>query len=148
MESIVEAQHNMKKVHEYVKMANVVILRLWSIVLARSPKVSSTHPTDHSLCSVIGLLGYGSSHSFLDNSVLCVQHTETVIWMLTGLAVALAVVPFKYVLMGLTVAIFMANTRVVKAMSNPRGSRRWREWWESIPAVPVHTVDKAELRTA
>ena len=41
MESIVEAQHSMKKVHEYVKTANVVILRLWSIVLARSPKVSS-----------------------------------------------------------------------------------------------------------
>ena len=39
MESIVEAQHSMKKVHEYVKTANVVILRLWSIVLARSPKV-------------------------------------------------------------------------------------------------------------
>ncbi|XP_047083257.1 uncharacterized protein LOC124694303 [Lolium rigidum] len=113
MESIVEAQHNMKKVHEYVKTANVVILRLWSIVLARSPK-----------------------------------HTETVIWMLTGLAVALAVVPFKYVLMGLTVAIFVGNTRAAKAVSNPRGSRRWREWWESIPAVPVHTVDKGDLRTA
>ena len=39
MESIVEAQHSMKKVHEYVKTANVVILRLWSIILARSPKV-------------------------------------------------------------------------------------------------------------
>jgi hypothetical protein len=76
------------------------------------------------------------------------QHTETVIWMLTGLAVALAVVPFKYVLIGLTVAIFMGNTRAAKAVSNPRGSRRWREWWESIPAVPVHTVDKGELRTA
>ncbi|KAM0853009.1 hypothetical protein ACQ4PT_051377 [Festuca glaucescens] len=113
MESIVEAQHNMKKVHEYVKTANIVILRLWSIVLARSPK-----------------------------------HTETVIWMLTGLAVALAVVPFKYVLMGLTVAIFMANTRAAKAVSNPRGSRRWWEWWESIPAVPVHTVDRGQLRTA
>ncbi|XP_047083619.1 uncharacterized protein LOC124694708 [Lolium rigidum] len=113
MESIVEAQHNMKKVHEYVKTANIVILRLWSIVLARSPK-----------------------------------HTETVIWMLTGLAVALAVVPFKYVLMGLTVAIFVGNTRAAKAVSNPRGSRRWREWWESIPAVPVHTVDKGDLRTA
>ena len=39
MESIVEAQHIMEKVHEYVKMTNVVILRLWSIILARSPKV-------------------------------------------------------------------------------------------------------------
>ncbi|KAE8780267.1 hypothetical protein D1007_46665 [Hordeum vulgare] len=112
IESIVEAQHSMKKVHEYVKTANVVILRLWSIVLARSPK-----------------------------------HTETMIWMLTGIAVALAVVPFKYVLMGLTVCCFAANTRVAKAVSDPRGGRRWREWWESIPAVPVHTVDKGELRT-
>lgn len=41
MESIVEAQHSLKKVHEHIKTANVVILRLWSIVLARSPKVSS-----------------------------------------------------------------------------------------------------------
>ncbi|XBI27155.1 hypothetical protein VPH35_051684 [Triticum aestivum] len=38
MESIVEAQHIMKKVHEYVKTTNIVILRLWSIILARSPK--------------------------------------------------------------------------------------------------------------
>lgn len=115
MESIVEAQHSMKKVHEYIKTANVVILRLWSIVLARSPK-----------------------------------HTETVIWMLTGLAVALAVIPLKYVLMGLTAGCFLANTRIVKAVSNPRGGRRWREWWESIPAVPVHTVDshKGEQRTS
>ena len=65
--------------------------------------------------------------------------------MLTGLAVALAVVPFKYVLMGLTVCCFATNTRVAKAVSDPRGGRRWREWWESIPAVPVHTVDKGEL---
>ena len=67
--------------------------------------------------------------------------------MLTGLAVALAVVPFKYVLMGLTVCCFAANTRVAKAVSDPRGGRRGREWWESIPAVPVHTVDKGDLRT-
>ena len=39
MESIVEAQHIMKKVHEYVKTTKVVVLRLWSIILARSPKV-------------------------------------------------------------------------------------------------------------
>jgi hypothetical protein len=60
MESIVEAQHNMKKVHEYVKTANIVILRLWSIVLARSPKVSSAHLTDHSVqCHLpAGLLSY------------------------------------------------------------------------------------------
>jgi hypothetical protein len=39
MESIVEAQHSLQKVHKYIKTANVAILRLWSIALARSPKV-------------------------------------------------------------------------------------------------------------
>ncbi|CAN6313991.1 unnamed protein product [Urochloa humidicola] len=110
MESIVEAQQSLKKVHEYIKTANVVILRLWSIALARSPK-----------------------------------HTETMIWMLTGSAVAVAVIPFKYILIGLASGGFVANTRIAKAMSNPQGGRRWREWWESIPVVPVRTVDKNEL---
>ena len=39
MESIVEAQQNLKKAHEYIKTANIIILRLWAIALARSPKV-------------------------------------------------------------------------------------------------------------
>jgi hypothetical protein len=39
MESIVEAQQSLQKVHKYIKTANVAILRLWSIALARSPKV-------------------------------------------------------------------------------------------------------------
>ncbi|XP_066400339.1 uncharacterized protein [Miscanthus floridulus] len=105
MESIVEAQQSLQKVHKYVKTANVAILRLWSIALARSPK-----------------------------------HTETMIWMLTGAAVVVAVIPFKYILIGLMAGSFAANTRVARAMLNPQGGRRWREWWESIPAVPVRTV--------
>lgn len=67
------------------------------------------------------------------------------IWMLMGCAVALAVVPFKFILIGLTIGGFVANTRIAKASSNPHGSRRWREWWESIPAIPVRTVDKSDL---
>jgi len=39
MESIVEAQQSLQKVHKYIKTANFAILRLWSIALARSPKV-------------------------------------------------------------------------------------------------------------
>ncbi|KAF0914615.1 hypothetical protein E2562_030681 [Oryza meyeriana var. granulata] len=62
-----------------------------------------------------------------------------------GLAAALAVIPFKYVLIGLTAGGFMSNTRIARAMSNPHGSRRWREWWESIPAVPVRAVDMSDL---
>ncbi|WVZ55528.1 hypothetical protein U9M48_006175 [Paspalum notatum var. saurae] len=110
MESIVEAQQSLKKLHEYIKTANVVILRLWSIALARSPK-----------------------------------HTETMIRMLTGSAVVVAVIPFKYILIGLIAGGFVANTRIARAVSNPQGGRRWREWWESIPAIPVRTVDESEL---
>ncbi|KAK1686020.1 hypothetical protein QYE76_046868 [Lolium multiflorum] len=33
-----EAQDSMKKVHKYVEMANVVILMLWSVVLAKPLK--------------------------------------------------------------------------------------------------------------
>ncbi|KAJ1298725.1 hypothetical protein BS78_01G475700 [Paspalum vaginatum] len=110
MESIVEAQQSLKKLHEYIKTTNVVILRLWSIALARSPK-----------------------------------HTETMIRMLTGAAVAVAVIPFKYILIGLIAGGFAANTRMARAVSNPQGGRRWREWWESIPAIPVRTVDGSEL---
>nr|CAB3497026.1 unnamed protein product [Digitaria exilis] len=73
------------------------------------------------------------------------KHTETMIWILTGSAVAVAVIPFKFILIGLAAGGFAANTRIAKAMSNPQGGRRWREWWESIPAVPVRTVDKSQL---
>lgn len=67
--------------------------------------------------------------------------------MLTASAVVVAVIPFRFILIGLAAGGLVANTRVAKAMSsNPQGGRRWREWWESIPAVPVRTVDKNELR--
>lgn len=46
MESIVEAQQSLQKVHKYIKTANVAILRLWSVALARSPKVPPTPVVD------------------------------------------------------------------------------------------------------
>ncbi|KAK3158366.1 hypothetical protein QOZ80_2AG0136190 [Eleusine coracana subsp. coracana] len=110
MESIVEAQQSLKKAHKYIKIANVIILRMWSIALVKSPK-----------------------------------HTQTMIWMLTGCAEALAVVLFKFILIGLTTGGFMANTRIARASSNPHGNRRLREWWKSMPAIPVRTVDKSDL---
>jgi hypothetical protein len=66
-----EAQDSMKKEHKYVKMANVVILMLWSVVLAKPLKVSSVHPTDQSLCSAICLPGYSSSYLVLKICVFC-----------------------------------------------------------------------------
>jgi hypothetical protein len=64
--------------------------------------------------------------------------------MLTGSAVVVAVIPFKYILIGLMAGSFAANTRVARAVLNPQGGRRWREWWESIPAIPVRTVQSGQ----
>lgn len=60
--------------------------------------------------------------------------------MLAVSAAVVAVVPFRYILIGLVAGSFASNTRVARAVMNPQGGRRWREWWESIPAVPVRTV--------
>lgn len=51
MDSIVEAQRSLQKVHRYIVTANVAILRLWSIALARSPKVHSLSPSPLSIGS-------------------------------------------------------------------------------------------------
>lgn len=39
MESIVAAQHGLKNLHEIVKTTNIAILRIWSILIGKSPKV-------------------------------------------------------------------------------------------------------------
>uniref|UniRef100_J3LK64 GRAM domain-containing protein n=1 Tax=Oryza brachyantha TaxID=4533 RepID=J3LK64_ORYBR len=91
MQSLVEAQQSLRKVHDYIKTTNVVILRLSSIVLARSPK-----------------------------------HTETVVWMLTALAVALAVIPFKFVLIALKRVFHTAILFRYKHLKN--GRARYMEW--------------------
>lgn len=70
------------------------------------------------------------------------QHTDKVIWVMTGVALVLAVVPFKYILMGAITSLFAANTGIGNSMSsNPQGARRLHEWWDSIPVIPVRIVD-------
>ena len=70
------------------------------------------------------------------------QHANLVMWAMTGGAVRLVAVPFKFVLMGLTMYFFMANSKAGKSMSSAHGDRRLREWWESIPIIPVRIVSR------
>lgn len=49
MESIVEAQHSLKNLQELVKKANITILKLWSVMVSRAPKVLATACTSFSL---------------------------------------------------------------------------------------------------
>lgn len=60
---------------------------------------------------------------------------------LTGLAIVLAVIPFKFILLGIVLYIFIMNSKLAKHLENDQGSRRLKEWWDSIPIVPVRVVD-------
>ncbi|KAF3339279.1 hypothetical protein FCM35_KLT16750 [Carex littledalei] len=72
------------------------------------------------------------------------KHTDKVIWVMTGVALVLAIVPFKYILIGAITSLFVANTSIGKSMSsNPQGARRLHEWWDSIPVIPVRIVDSS-----
>ncbi|GFY98032.1 ArgH [Actinidia rufa] len=107
METIISAQHGLKTARDMVQLANISILKIWSILLGKSPK-----------------------------------HTTTVILALTGLAIVLAVVPIKYVLMAIVLCCFTMNSKLGRHMPNDKGNRRLKEWWDSIPVIPVEVVDK------
>jgi cell division protein FtsW (lipid II flippase) len=72
------------------------------------------------------------------------QHTDRVIWVMMGIALVLAVVPFKYILMGAITSFCVANMSIVRSMSaNPQGARRLREWWDSVPVMSVRIFDSS-----
>ncbi|PKI69181.1 hypothetical protein CRG98_010448 [Punica granatum] len=76
--------------------------------------------------------------------VKMLQHADAVMVALSVSAMVLAVIPLKYILMGVTVYSFAMNSRMGKHIESDRGNRRLKEWWDSIPVVPVRVVDKAE----
>ncbi|WOL20655.1 hypothetical protein Cni_G29460 [Canna indica] len=111
VESIVSAQHKLNTLHDLVNATNATILRIWSLLIGKAPKQAN---------AVMGAM--------------------------TGLAVVLIIIPLKYVLMGLMLYCFLANAKNIfnesrnsKRMPNEYGNRRLREWWESIPVIPVRT---------
>ncbi|XP_074580392.1 uncharacterized protein LOC141836766 [Curcuma longa] len=69
------------------------------------------------------------------------KQANDVMWVMIAVAILLVVIPFKYIVMGLTLYLFIANSRITKHMLNEQGNRRLKEWWESIPVIPVRTVN-------
>lgn len=61
---------------------------------------------------------------------------------MAGAAVILALVPFKFIVMALTLWLFVMTSKIGKYMENEKVNRRIKEWWESIPVVPVEFVGK------
>ncbi|XP_072978800.1 uncharacterized protein [Typha angustifolia] len=68
------------------------------------------------------------------------KHTDMAMLGMSGVAILVAAIPFKYILMGLTLFCFLSNSKIAKSTSGSQGNRRLREWWESIPIVPVRTI--------
>ncbi|GAB4857229.1 hypothetical protein Ancab_015136 [Ancistrocladus abbreviatus] len=71
------------------------------------------------------------------------KHAKTVMMMMIVSAMVLALVPFKFFVIGGTLYTFLMTSKLRKAMENDRSNRRLKEWWDSIPVVPVEIVDKA-----
>lgn len=70
------------------------------------------------------------------------QHANAVMVAISGLAVLLAVIPFKFFIMGLIVQTFTMTLKTGKPNSGAgTGNRRLKEWWDSIPIVPIRVVD-------
>ncbi|XP_061343326.1 uncharacterized protein LOC133289413 [Gastrolobium bilobum] len=104
MESIVSAQQGLYTVHEMMQIANIAMLKIWSILISKADK-----------------------------------HANTVMVALSGLAVLFAVIPFKFFLMAIIVQSFTMTSKIAK--SSGTGNRRLKEWWDSIPIVPIRVVD-------
>ncbi|RDX64544.1 hypothetical protein CR513_56886 [Mucuna pruriens] len=103
MESIVSAQHGLYTVHEMMQIANVAMLKIWSILISKAEK-----------------------------------HANLVMVAMSGLAILLAIIPFKFFLMGLIIQGFTMTL----GKSSGAGNRRLKEWWDSIPIVPIRVVDE------
>lgn len=70
------------------------------------------------------------------------QHTNTVMIGMGVMAMVLAIIPFKFILMAGVLYGFVMNSKVGKLMQNEQGNRRLKEWWDSIPVIPVRIEDK------
>ncbi|WMV22816.1 hypothetical protein MTR67_016201 [Solanum verrucosum] len=70
------------------------------------------------------------------------KHADLVMAAMVVASVILAVVPFKFIVMALTLCIFVQTSKIGKYMENEKVNRRIKEWWDSIPVVPVEIVGK------
>lgn len=79
--------------------------------------------------------------------VVCMQHTNIVMVGMSCSAVVLLVIPFKYILMAAVVYGAVSTLKIGRPRPNEQGNRRLREWWDSIPVIPVEIVDNESTNT-
>ncbi|CAA7044815.1 unnamed protein product [Microthlaspi erraticum] len=71
------------------------------------------------------------------------KHASIVMASMVGLASFFAVVPLKLVIIFGAIYCFVMTSSVGKYMSNDQSNRRMKEWWDSIPIVPVRVLDSS-----
>lgn len=73
------------------------------------------------------------------------QHANTAMAVLSAASIFSAVVPMKVVIMGAILYYFTMTlvSKLGKSEGSNQGfNRRLKEWWDSIPVIPVHVVDE------
>ncbi|CAE6001153.1 unnamed protein product [Arabidopsis arenosa] len=69
------------------------------------------------------------------------KHASMVMASMLVLASFFAVVPFKLFIIFGTIYCFVMTSSVGRYMSNDQSNRRMKEWWDSIPIVPVRVLN-------
>lgn len=67
---------------------------------------------------------------------------------MTTLAIVLAVVPFKFIIMSFILYIFTTTSKLRKNTENEQGNRRLKEWWDAIPVIPVELWRSSKIKMA
>eukprot|EP00268_Persea_americana_P009208 TRINITY_DN13655_c1_g1_i2.p1 TRINITY_DN13655_c1_g1~~TRINITY_DN13655_c1_g1_i2.p1 ORF type:complete len:365 (+),score=44.94 TRINITY_DN13655_c1_g1_i2:100-1194(+) len=70
------------------------------------------------------------------------KHSNQVMLIMVGTVLFLFMVPLKYIIMAATLHLFTMNTQFRKSRGNEQGERRMREWWNSIPVIPIRIKNK------
>ncbi|TKY62873.1 hypothetical protein E2542_SST12738 [Spatholobus suberectus] len=131
---MLEARQN--KIHE--KCIEIVISR--SSEASDQSTMESIVSAQHGLYTVHEMMQIASIAMLKIWSILISKadkHANLVMVAMSGLAILLAVIPFKFFLMGLILQSFT----IASGKSSGTGNRRLREWWDSIPIVPIRVVD-------
>ncbi|KAL9230840.1 hypothetical protein vseg_006136 [Gypsophila vaccaria] len=70
------------------------------------------------------------------------KQAKTIMLLMIGIAIVLALIPFKFLVIGSTLYLFAMTSQVGQnLMADDKGNRRLKEWWDSIPVIPVQIVD-------
>ncbi|KAF3572552.1 hypothetical protein F2Q69_00062907 [Brassica cretica] len=111
----------------------IAILTVYKMAQARQKKVHTKSEDAHVNITIMKLRSIYTSS----------KHASMVTASILALAIFFAVVPFKLVIMFGTIYCFVMTSSVGRYMSNDQSNRRMKEWWDSIPIVPVRVLNSA-----